>query len=280
MTRLEDLNQASKLAFAHMKPGALTNHVMTAAEYKSDIAAGTLYAHTWPGGLIFLRKREGHHQLSYFVTDPQIPLDCKLPEDTFTEIAYKPSGAEIAAKGIEYWMQVGLKPIFERIRLTRQATPEKNNDNPETPHVGRDAQAAWASSKRAFCVCGQPQDAQTIHNLLKSSFSHLTGHLPDYHELKTDITENNILCMKDPQNTIIGLIRSTPRKASIEIRQLALREDMRGRGLAHHLMNAFIEKYGNNKITVWMQDGYAPALKSYTAAGFVPDGWRSSVLTF
>ena len=273
MVRLNDFNEASKLAFSYMKPGVLTNHVMTADEYRAEIEAGALYAHTWPGGILFLRSRGEYQLLSYYINDAAILPDCELPIDAVTEIAFKPSGLGSAKKAIQFWEQVGLKRALERIRLTRHATSL----------VGANGVCPLSSSLApngkpvAFAM---PQDANDCQKLINTSFDPITGHIPTYLEIKASIAESNILCIKDSCGKVCGLLRCVKRVASVEIRQLALREDMRGQGLAHKLLNAFNEKWGSNKSTVWMWDGNVPALKAYTSAGFTADGWRSVVLTF
>jgi len=261
MTRLDCISEASRLAFAHMKPGTQTNHVMTADEYRVDIAAGKLYAHTWPGGVLFLRKRETYHMLSYYVNDSGSLPDCALPDDTFTEIAYKHSGAENAAQAVEYWGRVGMRHTLDRVRLTRPA--------------GKDS----SSPIQDICTAAQ-SDIDTLSSLMRACFSHRTGHIPDYQELSDSIVAGQILCIKDLHDKICGFLRWIPRAASIEIRQLAVRDDMRGKRLSHNLLAALVDMMGDKKITVWTRDGYAPALRSYYAFGFVTDGWRSTVLTF
>ena len=270
MVRLKDIKEASRLAFAYMKPGVIANHVMTADEYQADIDAGALYAHTWPGGVLFLRKRERYHLLSYCVNDQNIFPDVELPAGTVTEIAYKPNGANAAKEAIQYWKQVGLKQVFERIRLTRPGgliyKPLHACLTPE--------------SKQHRIVLAGNQDIDDCIKLIQANFDPITGHIPTSREIKASIVEGCILCVKDSySDEICGLLRCIHRAASVEIRQLALNEDVRGQGLASKLLDAFNEKWNEKKSTVWMRDGNMPALKAYQSAGFVTDGWRANVLT-
>jgi len=273
MIRLDCYKEASRLAFAHMKPGVITNHVMTAQEYKADVAMGTLYAHKWPGGVLFMRKRKTYHMLSYYINDYSLP-DCTLPEDAFMEVAYKPSGVDDAYRAVRFWEQAGLLPIFERTRLTRNITPSTKGGLPQTEDSHK-----HTPHSHQYIEIALPPDADACMNMIYDCFDHHTGHIPDECELHDSIKAGHVLCMKDVDGSICGLLRWIPRAASIEIRQLALREDMRGKGMARNLLTRFVDMIGNNKITVWARDGYAPALKSYTASGFVADGWRSFVLT-
>jgi len=302
MIKIDSVNEASRLAFGHMKPGTLTNHVMTADEYRAEVAAGRLYAHTWPGGVLFLRKRETYHMLSYYVNDIGVLPGCDLPADTLAEIAYKPSGAENAARAVDFWGRVGLKHVFDRIRLTRDChNPslelQRNSVQPclceerSDEAIRQDSSFANASGllseacneysndrHLSVCLAAQP-DFDACSRLIHASFDPRTGHIPDYQELYESIKHGHILCLKNSHGEICGLLRRTMRAASVEIRQLALRRDMRGKGLARKLLAAFISIAGDKKITVWARDGYAPAVKAYESAGFAADGWRSAVLT-
>jgi len=274
MEKIIDITQASKLAFAHMKPGVITNHVMTAAEYRMEIEAGSLYAHTWPGGLLFLRGREGYFQLSYYLCDLNILPACEMPGKVFTEIAHKPSGADLAGQGVSFWERVGFVTQFKRVRLTR--LPQETNCNEES--------ASWQQSNIAAKNCmdnvtlANNDDTEACHTLLYNNFDRLTGYLPVYQELASDIENGRILCMKDTQDVVCGLLRFINKPASVEIRQLALRDDMRGQGLARLLLDAFICKLDGKKSTVWVRDGYLPALRAYNAAGFNIDSWQSVVM--
>lgn len=259
MIKVESVSEASKLVFENMKSGVLTNHVMSPEEYKSDIAVGVLSAYTWPGGLVFLRGREGYQILSYFITDTEIPLDIDIPENTVVEIVSKPSGAEAAGIVVRYWEWVGLKPMLKRIRLTRPSG------------------VSSVEGDRVFVA--SEQDTGGCDKLIRASFDPVTGHIPDYHELSSSIKAGHVLCLKDSEGVVCGLLRVLLRAASVEIRQLALREDMRGRGLSRNLLDAFIKKWGDRKSTVWMKDSYVPAFRTYATAGFTVDGWCSHVLT-
>ena len=256
MRQIGDFGEISRLVTAHMKPGVFTNNFITSDQYRAEISSGTLYAHEWDGGLLFLRKRDGWHLLTFYVHDVEAAPGVELPPDTVTEIAQKPGGAASIAVG--FWEQAGLNPEFERIRMARSAGSESVPGD-HTAHIVREA------------------DFDGVLALLNGSFDPSTGCLPTETELRDDIMQGNVLCVKD--STVCGVLRTVTRSASVEIRQLAVREDMRGRGVAKSLVQAFVERYGDKKSTVWLIDGNAPALHVYTSAGFALDGWKSTVLT-
>jgi len=257
MRQIVDFGEVSRLVTAHMKPGVFTNNFITPDQYHVEISAGTLYEYEWGGGLLFLRKRDGRHLLTFYIHDTDISLGADLPPDTVTEIPRKPSGESAAAVAVDYWIRSGMKLDFERIRMTRPAGCGAEPVS-HTVHVAQEADLGGATE------------------LLNGSFDPKTGCLPTESELCGDIADGNVLCARD--GGVCGILRVVTRPASAEIRQLAVREDMRGRGVAKSLVSAFAERYGDKKSIVWLMDGNAPALRVYTSAGFVPDGWRSTVL--
>jgi len=299
MIQLENADQAAKLAMSYMKPGMITNHVMTAAEYHADVEAGVLYAHIWPGGVLFLRGREGYQLLSYCINDLGIMPGCRLPDNVLCEIGYKPSGVAAAEGAVRFWAAVGLKMAFERVRLTRMLGQEGPPGGAGAAIVQKDRQLVSIFGRNGYNIesvgnltlpppiapIGIPLlsladecDIDSCHRLMHECFDVITGHIPTYRELKESVAAGCILCMKDSSGAVCGLLRCVARVGSTEIRQLAIREDMRGQGLARLLLDAFIEKWGRGKCTVWVRNGYAPALNAYRSADFVADGWRSSVM--
>ena len=117
MRKINDFSEISPLVFSHMKPGVITNHIMSADEYHGEIASGTLYAYEWDGGLLFLRERTAHHHMTFYINDMQKLPGCSLPPDTFTEIVAKPTMD--TQDVISYWQKAGLKADHKRIRLAR-----------------------------------------------------------------------------------------------------------------------------------------------------------------
>ena len=260
MVKIESIEQASKLVFSYMKPGVLTNHVMTAGEYRDDIGRGVLFAHTWPGGVLFLRGREGCHQLSYYINDTSIFPACTVPDNTFIDIVCKRKRADDADKALQFWVQAGFTHAFDRIRFTRPGGIGKLCGNESVSLAGTN-------------------DIDECYRLIHDSFDRVTGYLPNYQELQESISEGNVFCLNGPNGEIHGLLRCINKAASVEIRQLVICEEKRGLGLARLLLSAFIAKYGDRKCTVWTLDGWhTPSIKTYTAAGFEWDGWFSYVL--
>ena len=261
MLQVIDIEAASRAVFSHMKPGVIANRAMKPDEYHTEISGGNLYAHEWDGGLLFLRKKKGRHLLTFLIKDLESYPGIDLPEDTVMEIPQKTTQPNKAA---EYWARNGFNTAFERIRLTRP--------------VGEASAAAYDAGVGVDIFPAMAENYEDVRALLWGSFDHRTGCLPDDDELKESIKRGEVLIVK-VANSVGGVLRAIEKLASAEIRQLAVREDLRGTGLSHKLVRAFTARFAGKKQIVWVRDGYTAAIKTYTATGFAPDGRRSIVMT-
>ena len=163
------------------------------------------------------------------------------------------------------------------------------------------------------------EDAAAIRPLLHSSFSPITGCLPEDDELRSDAAAGNILMLfavndsraasenepedltgaavpQQPSDSRLpaavpnasrlpaarpcGLLHYAAAKKSAEIKHLAIAPQMRGKGLSAVLINAFLKECSGMKTTVWTGSGNAPALNAYKDCGFTEDGRRSSVMIY
>lgn len=260
MRKVSDISEISKLVMAQMKPGVFSNNFIQPDEYRQEIASGTLYAFDWDGGLLLLRQRKGLHLLTFYINDHNALPVVDLPDDTVLEITQKSPDDTSASAAVSYWTSFGFTSAFDRIRLTRPARRE-----PLHSSISHEVRVA------------SPDDLDRIYTLLYESFDTLTGCLPLKSELLDDIIRGYVLCVVS-DGEMCGVLRASERKGVAEIRHLAVRHDLRGRGIARDLLSGFVEKFGEQKCIVWMRDGYAPAFSLYANAGFTADGWRSTVM--
>jgi len=242
---------------------------MKPEEYRKEISDGNLYSYEWDGGVLFLRRKESRHLMTFLVRDTDSFPDVELPEDTVMEIQQKPT-----EKAVAFWTRNGFTPAFERIRMVR---PPCN----ESPPYKADG-ASMVSSATI-------ENYNDIRKLVWDSFDHSTGCIPNDEELRASIASGDIIIVEFEQppvqpgaylyqTALGGMLRVGEKPASVEIRQLAIRQDLRGKGLSHDLVTAFTARFAEKKQLVWVRDGYTPAIKTYKAAGFIPDGRRSVVL--
>ena len=124
----------------------------------------------------------------------------------------------------------------------------------------------------------EDSDIPACIDLLDACFGLQTGYMPALWELKSDVKTGSLLCIKGDDGQLCGLLRWVAHPANIEVRLVAVREDVRGQKLSRRLLDAFTHKWGHKQNTIWMNDDNIAAQKAYTAVGFAPDGWRSDVM--
>lgn len=247
MEIVRDYGALSAAITACLRAGVETNCALSAAALGREIAAGTLLAHRWAGGLLLLRRRRGHDIVSFYRTGPA-PLDIRLPRPAVVELPLRPGGAADTA----FWKDMGFRPLLERVRLARPAlTPGQGC--PMTLEI-------------------PPITAAEALLLLEECFDPLTGCLPALEELEEDLGENRLLTEGG-----LGLLRFEDGRTA-KIRHLAVAPEARGQGMAHRLVARFNERTGDRRALVWTGAENTAARRVYENAGFVSDGWRSLVL--
>ena len=247
METVRDFAALSAAITACLRPGVDTNCTLKAEALRREIAAGTLLAHRWPGGLLLLRRRPGRYILSYYRTDPAAALDVPLPGPAVVEIPLRPGAQADAA----WWEAQGFVPLLRRVRLVRPPLPEA----PELPP----SEAVSVAPEAALA-------------LLERCFDPLSGCLPTREELAEDLAGGRLLWAEEG-----ALLRFSPGPPA-ELRHLAAAEEVRGRGLARKLVDRFNRLTAGRRALVWTGEDNAAALHLYESAGFRRDGWRSLVL--
>jgi GNAT superfamily N-acetyltransferase len=241
-----------------MKKGVVTNNFLSADAYRDAIDLGALQYVKYPGGLFFLRDCGDVRRLSFDVWDLSASPELDFPCVTALEIPRR-SNTQIDAL-LDFWHKLGFTQILERVRLTRDASaPERMRDN---------AQSAGPA---------QPSDADAILALLRDCFDVVTGCLPSPRELESEIAGNSVFRALDGSFGVCGVLRARF-GAVCEIQSLAVRGDVRRRGVASALYDAFALAHPDGKCRVWTGTDNAPALAFYGERGFTPDGMTSVVL--
>ena len=157
MRQVVDYPALSAAISACMRPGMLTNCTLSGEELRREMAAGTLYAHPWAGGLLLFRKREGFWRMYYYINDPACPPDPSWPSEVVTEIVRRPRDTAAAA---DLWQAWGFAREFTRMRMQRPGS-ESGEALPPPEAV----------------ETGEAMD------LLRRCFDPRTGCLPDLEEL-------------------------------------------------------------------------------------------------
>ena len=213
MEQIKSFERISSLISSCMKKGVKTNNFLTAADYEADIASGSLFCHTWPGGLLVLRRRKGYNRLYFHIFEPYRPPEIEINELTVLELPMRPDDAEGGLLS-EYWKNAGFKVRLNRIRLQRsEAQP--------FPEISEDREIRKP----------QPPDLEALVKLYEGCFDRYTGCIPNMEELRAIVDGGNIFCALAPDKSIGGFIQFTPYPNS-RIRHLAVREDLRGKGIS------------------------------------------------
>ena len=312
---IKKYEQISELITANLKKGVRTNTAMSREEYEREISHGSLMAGETPQGLIILRNRPSHIKLNYYINDIGSPIDLVELEKAIraegwnrsdeccnnkneqerpspdklivTETAFRERDTALK-ETVGYLAGCGFEEVLSRVRLSRPAgAPDENAENAVEISPEKVESREEENSRFTFYVKkSTAEDAAAIRPLLHSSFSPITGCLPEDDELRLDAAAGHILMLfadnasRHPAARPCGLIHYAAAKKSAEIKHLAIALQMRGKGLSAVLINAFLKECSGMKTTVWTGSGNAPALNAYKDCGFTEDGRRSSVMIY
>jgi GNAT superfamily N-acetyltransferase len=269
MELIKEYETISALITQSLKKGVRTNTAMSREGYEREIRRGTLMAGMTDTGLIILRNRESHIKMNFYIND----ISCKLKMDDIctadssakpivTEIAYRERDAALK-EAVQYLRECGFESILHRVHLTH----------------GTDGGSA-AVSTMPVPHKASPTDTAEVMQLMKSCFDDLTGCIPEEDELYADICSGGVTVTDDDTGAAAGLIHFSVSGKSAEIRHLAVRSDMRGKGLSLQLVNSMLSAADGLKVSVWTGEQNTAALSTYRECGFKPDGRQSEVLIY
>ena len=251
MRQVVDFPALSAAISACMRPGMLTNCTLSGEELRREIAAGTLWAHQWVGGLLLFKQREAFWRMYYYINDPACPPDLSWPGEVVTEIVRRPRDGTAA---VDLWRSWGFRREFTRMRMAR-------------------------GGSEACEILPPPEavDAGEAMELLRQCFDPRTGCLPEREELAADCAEGRVLTRRDEDGRLIALLRVAPYRKGWELRHLAADHAYRGKGLAGSLTAEFTRRFGEKGTVVWVREDYAAPRHIYEKNGFCPDGWTAAV---
>lgn len=258
MKRINDLQELSRLITAQWKRGVVTNAAFSAEAFRKEIEAGTLYAQELSSALVLLRRREGFDRLNFYL-QPEGNLAGWEPEQTTVlEIPSRPQDAALRASE-SLWEKSGFTLQFRRKRIVL-----KEDANLKTVDCRVPVRPALV------------QDQKQIERIMYQAYDPLTACLPTKEELAEDITKGDVLCAEE-DGRIMGFIHLSCTRRATECRHLAVLPEARGRGIALSLLAADCRRARTPQYLLWVAENNLPALQLYEKAGYVPDGWSSSV---
>lgn len=252
----EDL---AALRRSQLRPGVMTNCVLTERELRRELSAGRLYCQAWPEGLYLLRRRAGHWLLQYYLQPGGSFPAPEAAGPVVTEVPIRPKDAGSEAALLAKLGAAGFSLLLRRVRL--QYRPAGPVQEPE-----------------ALVHFGTTEDAREVLDLLHASLDPLTGCLPGVDELREDGAQGNLLLTRGGDGTLTGVLQFRQAPGLWEIRHLAVRADARAQGLGTRLLRAFLSQAGERRAQVWTGQTNAAALAAYQKVGFMQDGCSSSVL--
>lgn len=260
MKQITSYEELSPLLSAQLGRGVVTNCALTQEDWRREIAAGTLWCRSWAGGMVLLRRREGHSVLSFYLRELALPEDLAWDGPTLVEIPARSRDAGLL-DAADFWRGQGFRELFrrERLALPKGAAIPLRDGLPPARAAG-------------------PADAGEIRALLRDNFDPLTGCLPTGAELARDLEAGNVLCADGPDGRPAGVLHIAPGRGSTQLRHLAVGRDFRRRGFAQSLLGRYLEHTGFAKSLVWVRTDNRPGQQFYVKNGYAPDGWGSAVL--
>ena len=262
MEQIRSMQRLSPLITAQLRPGVRTNCALTPEDYRREMDGGTLYVHPLEAGLLLLRRRSGHWILNGWFSPGQEEISLPVDEPVTAELPFRPKdGAEAEGALSALFTAGGFVPRLRRVRLTRPAGPAP--EGAAGGFVLRPAEEA---------------DLPAVQKLLEGCFDPLTGCLPDGAALADAAAAGDLLCALDGCGGPAGVLHSRRTEKEGEIRHLAVRPELRGRGCARGLLTGWLARLEGRRARVWTGADNLAALRTYGGAGFREDGWRSLVL--
>ena len=67
MKQVKSYEALAPLLSAQLRRGVVTNCALSAGDWQREIESGSLYTQDWEGGLLLLRRREGHALLQFYL---------------------------------------------------------------------------------------------------------------------------------------------------------------------------------------------------------------------
>lgn len=260
MKLVESYEELAPLLSAQLRRGMVTNAVLTADDWRREIANRALWCQSWEGGLVLLRRRETHCVLNFYLQELALPGNLAWDGPTVLEIAAR-SRDEGLLKAVDFWREQGFERLFRRERLA----------------LPKDTKVPAGDGPLTVRMAG-PADAGDIRALLQDNFDPLTGCLPAEEALANDLAAGNVVCVSPPGDKAAGVLHIAPGRGSTELRHLAVREAYRRQGAAQSLLSRYLEHTGFAKSLVWVRTDNQPARRFYAKNGYAPDGWTSTVL--
>lgn len=257
MERVESYEALEPILSAQLGRGVRTNAFGTEEEYRREIAANRLFLEKIPQGLLLFHDRGGFWRLNFYLRGADLPA-LSVDKPVVMETAHR-AGDVALAETVAGWEAQGFRRAMARKRLARG----KGLPGPEGaggPEVG----------------LAKPEEEREVAALLEESFHPLYGCLPTREELERTLADGEMVVAR--QGGVCGLLHFSAGRTGGRIHHLAVREDLRGQGVAAALLGEYLRRTDNARSLVWTGADNTAALRFYAKHRFAEDGWTSQVL--
>jgi len=291
--------------------GTHTNYFRGAEALYGYAGRGCLYTTKSETGEFILADAGGFYRLYYTLHN--------LSGPPFIDETGAPVVAEIAYRGNNlppeagYFISCGFQNSLARVRLQLRVSDllsmslQTAGNNPNPPHSqgssegGANPQSSQgereeteypqdtkiapeagtvSTGKNLGTQTTQPDLADQAFHLFSSAFDKLTGCIPDMTELP-EASEEGRLFTVSGNGTLDGALLCEDTGASSLLRIVAVKPEMRSRGVGSQLVSAWVSRCmatGKRVMSIWVAEDNHSALRLYENYGFNRDGMRSAVL--
>lgn len=248
MTILEELLEQ------HFFKETLTNNYILAKEYEDHITNNRLWYWTSDSNLFLFLEKEGFFRLYYLVNNTSIQHDFGTLK-LVLEIIYR-GEKHLPLSHIDYWTKNGFQKHLSRDCYFLKASKLSLEDN-----IGE--------GFNILPVKDIP-DIKFAKNLIDQYLDIYTGDRLTLQQLQK-FSNQEFLYVAFKNDIPCGMLQAELKNNVFWLGHLVVHEDFRGLGLAHNLVNYYLEqglKYEVNQFQLWVINDNLPAVKLYKNKGF------------
>ena len=238
----------------YLSRGMKTNFYGSAEEFFSQLEH--ISKMEFDGGCYYFHEKEKQVDLYFFMEKDVKPVS--LP-DWDKPLVLEQVAVAKNPPAPEKWEAVGFEKYLQRKRLFLSA--KKTEAEERTVSFAKE------------------EEAEVILTMMEDAFEPYTSALPDLDTLKTDLSENRVIAVREGEE-LLGFLRFGREKKVSVLWQIVVSPDGRGKGIGTALVKDWIsiEREETAKFQLWVREDNPPALKMYEALGFLPDGRIAPVM--